>query len=166
MRTVLFAAALALCACQPTIQQAPSRDTTVRAELPVRVSWVETARGTDFASLAVRVERIAPLDTPFTVDVTMPAGVTVKSGRTHFTLTPNVEAATVVEPLVLSFTAPPAQDAMLAVDAETGALGFHFRVPYRFGRPPPPERPPEANGPSITLGTRSLGPSIPITPVK
>lgn len=167
MRTHALVATLALCACQPTVQQAPfDRQTTVRAELPVRVSWVETSRSPDGAVLVARIERIAPLDTPFTVQVTVPAGVVVKSGRTRFVLPPNPEQALDDEVLVLAWTAPPADDATLAVDADTGSLGVHFRVPYRFGRQAPAETPPAATGPSLQLRDRNLGPTIPIRPVQ
>lgn len=133
-----------------------------RAQLPVRVTWEERSRGPNEAVVIAKLERLVPIDTPFTVRVEVPAGAKVTHGRTSFTVLPNTEALTVTEELTFAYEATPADDAMLLVDADTGAMGFHFKVPWRFGRPAPAELQPKLTGPALKKGDRNFGPSIPL----
>ena len=75
---------------------------------------------------------------------------------------PNAEAVTIEEPLSLAFEATPQADAVLKLDGETGAMGFHYQVPYRFGRPAPEARGPAATGPAPGKGGKTFGPSVPL----
>lgn len=161
----LVALFLSLGACtnhQVTPPPSPPLNTTVRALPPLKVTWEEVSRTDTDAVVLATVERIIGLDMPFDVQVKLPPGVSVKSGRTSYALMPNVEAVTVQERLVLTYEQLPTEDAVLKLDGETGAMGYHYQVPYRFGRPPPQEHPPRADGPSVKLGDRNLGPSIPL----
>lgn len=103
------------------------------------------------------------MDMPFAVNIAVPAGVVVKKGRTQFSLMPNVEAVVVSEELELVWDgAVPSEDAVLKVDGDTGAMGIHFKVPYRFGRAEPIVEGPRATGPHVFNRGRDLGPSIPL----
>lgn len=145
------------------VEKAPlTGSTTVRAALPVVVRWEEVSREAGRAVVRATIERKLGLDLPLSVAVELPAGVKAARGRTAFTLTPNVEAITVAEELELTFENLPAGDALLKVDADSGAFGIHSRVPYRFGRPEPVTPAPAATGPHLMRGDRDLGASIPL----
>ena len=83
-------------------------------------------------------------------------------GGTRLTLLPNTEAVTVTERLTLGFESAPEGDAMLKLDGDSGAMGFHYKVPYRFGRAEPEERGPSATGVAPSKGGKSFGPSVPL----
>ncbi|MFZ5441860.1 MAG: hypothetical protein ACOZQL_17785 [Myxococcota bacterium] len=155
-------ALVAACASPREAAPPPPTDTTVRAQLPVRVSWEEVSRTPTEAVVAAVVHRIGPLDTPFTVTIDVPRGARVVEGRTSFVLSPNTEALTTREKLVFSYEAPPTDDARLHVVADTGTMGFAFDVPYRFGRPAPAEPQVDTTGPALKKGDKSFGPSIPL----
>lgn len=173
MKNVLCVTVLALfsvssCAKDEVAAPAPvapvaPRETTVRAELPVRVTWAEVSRSSNSAVVRATIERRLGMDLPFAVEIALPAGVTAKRGRTQYTLTPNVEAIVVAEELELIWDgAVPTDDAMLKVDGVTGVMGMHFKVPYRFGRAEPIVETPRATGPHAFIRGRDLGPSIPL----
>lgn len=148
------------CATQPATP--PARETTSRLLSPLKVSWAEVSRTDREAVVRATVERVLAIDMPFALEVELPAGVKVVEGRTRLTLLPNSEAVTVTEQLTLQYDAPPAGDAVLKVDGESGTMGFHYRVPYRFGRPEPVEAPPAATGPGFKKGDQQFGPSVPL----
>ena len=162
MRTFLLSSlllALAACANAAPAQDAPLQ-TTVRMQPPLKVTWEERARTDTSAELVMKVERLNRLDMTFQLQAVLPAGVKVVAGRTQLTLLPNVEAVTIEEPLTLAFEATPADDAILELDGDSGAMGFHYRVRYRFGRAAPEERGPAATGPEPTKGGKRFGPSV------
>ncbi len=161
MKPVLFSVLL-LVSCASPRTEAPRKETTVRALSPVRVTWEEVSRTDTEAVVLAKVERVLAMDLPFTLSVDVPAGATVASGRTRLTLLPNTEAVTVTEKITFTFEATPVGDAVLGLDGDTGAMGFHFKVPYRFGRAPPPELAPAATGPAVKKGDKNFGPSIPL----
>ncbi len=161
MKPLLFSVVLLLPACvNPSV--APQRETTVRALSPVRVTFEPVSISAHEAVALAKVERVRDLDLPFTQKLVLPAGVTLKEGRPELTLLPNTEAVTVTERYVFTFDAVPTDDALLLVDGETGAMGFHFKLPYRFGRPEPLETPPAATGPGLQRGDQKFGPSVPL----
>lgn len=169
MKPLLVSSLVFLCAACANPKQdvapvppPPVRDTTVRAQLPVRVTWEEVSRTPTEAVVLAKVVRVLGIDTPLEVSIDVPAGAKLVAGRARFTLSPNVEADTVTEPITFAYEATPTDDAVLKLDADTGAMGMHFKVPYRFGRPPPPENPPKAIGPALKKGDKSFGPSIPV----
>ena len=138
--------------------------TTVRQQFPMRLRWEERALTETGATLVAHVERLNALRIPFVLQVELPAGVKVERGRTRLELPPNSDAVETTEEYVLTFATAPAQDALLLVDGENQAMGFHGKVAYRFGRTSPAEPHLDAAGPSPT-GTdgKAMGPSIPLT---
>lgn len=168
MKQLVLAGLLAVltqaCANPSTAQQEAKAplDTTVRLQSPVKVSWEELSRSGTQAVVLAKVERVTKLAIPFLLTVELPAGVKVLEGRTSLQLLPNTEAVTITERLVLGFDAPPADDVQLKLDGDTTAMGFHFKVPYRFGRAAPEDRGPAATGPEFKKGDTSFGPSIPL----
>ena len=135
---------------------------TVRLESPIKVTWEELSRGDTQAVVLAKVERVNKLDMSFALEVELPAGVRVLEGRTKLKLLANTEAVTVTEKLILGFDATPSGDAVLKLDGDSGAMGFHYKVHYRFGRPPPEEPAPAANGPAPSKGGKTFGPSVPL----
>lgn len=182
MRTLLpMVMAVGVCACareeapapQPTklwtpkaggvpALERPENQKAIRAELPVRVRWQQEALTPNSAVVRAEVERVLGMAMPFTVTIELPPGVTASRGRTSFTLSPNAEASVIAEELELTFQTVPTEDAVLKVDGETGVMGYHFKVPYRFGRPEPVVEAPKATGPRLRMGERDFGPSIPL----
>lgn len=138
------------------------RNLTVRAELPVKVRLDEVSRSSTGAVVQATVDRRIGIDMPYAVTFTLPAGVTAKRGRTSFTLAPNAEAVVVTEEYELTWDVLPSTDALFEVHGTTGAMGMHFKAPYRFGRPEVKEPAPQAVGPRLTMGDRDFGPSIPL----
>lgn len=158
-------AVLASACANPSTAQAEARpplDTTVRLQSPVKVSWEELSRSGTQAVVLAKIERVTKLDIPFLMTVELPAGVKLLEGRAQLQLLPNPEAVTITERLVLGYDAPPADDAQLKLDGDTTAMGFHYKVPYRFGRAAPEEGGPAATGPELKKGDTSFGPSIPL----
>ena len=129
---------------------------------PVRVTWEEVSRSDTQAVLVAKIERLNRLDLSFLMSVELPAGVKATEGRTQLTLLPNAEAVTVTERLTLSFESAPAGDALLKLDGDSGAMGFHYKVPYRFGRAPTEAPGPAATGVAPVKGGKSFGPSVPL----
>ncbi len=168
MKRVLVAVMLCLtlsCANAPTAPdeaQKPALNTTTRLLSPVRVTWEEVSRGEHDAVVLAKVERVLKLDLPFLVKVDVPAGVTMKEGRAVLELLPNKEAVLITERYVFTWDVAPETDAVLRLDGNTGSMGFHFEVPYRFGRAAPLDVDPAATGPSLEVGGKKFGPSVPL----
>jgi hypothetical protein len=167
MKPVLAMMVVVLAACanstpSPAESSRPQIEPTVRMESPVRVTWEEVSRTETQAVVLAKLERVNKLDMSFLMSVELPAGVKVLEGRTQLTLLPNTEAVMVTEKLVLAFESAPAEDAVLKLDGDSGAMGFHYKVPYRFGRPAPEERGPAATGVAPVRNGKSLGPSVPL----
>lgn len=144
------------------IREGRDIEPTVRMESPVKVSWEELSRSDTQAVVLAKVERVNKLDMPFAMEVELPAGVRVIEGRTKLMLLANTEAVTVTEKLILGFDSTPSEDAQLKLDGDSGAMGFHYKVPYRFGRAAPEEHAPPATGPAPGKGGKSFGPSVPL----
>jgi hypothetical protein len=154
---------MAACANSGAQQESPKAlETTVRLQAPIKVTWEEVSRSATQAVVVAKIERVNKLDMSFSMAIELPPGVTAVEGRTQLTLLPNAEAVTVTERLTLAFEAPPEGDALLKLDGDSGAMGFHSRVPYRFGRAAPAETGPEATGVAPRKGDRSFGPSVPL----
>lgn len=172
-RVILSALVLGLAACAnqaPPANPPPATsahtqqmpEPTVRLESPVKVRWAERARTSTSATVVAEVERLNLVPVPLLVRIDVPEGVTVKAGRTELPLAPNAEPGTVAETLELAFDQPPMGDLVLRVDGDTEGLGFHYRVPYRFGRAAPETPPPAATGPTFHKGGALSGPTIPL----
>jgi len=155
---------MAACAnSTPAQQESPKGlQSTVRMQSPVRVTWEEVSRSDTQAVVLAKIERLNKLDMPFAMTVELPAGVKAIEGRTQLNLMPNTEPVTVTERLTLGFDAPPSGDAQLLLDGDSGAMGFHYKVPYRFGRAAPEETGPAATGVAPNRGGKSFGPSVPL----
>jgi hypothetical protein len=141
----------------------PAGVPTVELSAPLTVRWEEQARTEGQVRLVAHVTRVTAVGVPFEVHLDVPAGATLVYGRPSFSIPENGEADDVTEVYELSFAAVPAGDLVLRVDGEVDDMGFHVKVPYRFGRPAPSGPRPVANGPSSSHGGRDLGPSIPLT---
>lgn len=150
---------LLLAGCANT---APPAQSTVRLRSPVTVRWEERSRSATGAVVVAHVERFTAVPLPLALRLELPAGVTVVAGRAKLDLPANAEAGDVAEQYELAYAAPPEADAHLRVDGESAAMGFHFDVPYRFGRAAPEAKVPAATGPVGGKGGRSFGPSIPV----
>lgn len=137
-------------------------DTTVRMQSPIRVSWEELSRTDTGAVVLAKIERLNHLDMSFAMTIELPPGVKAVDGRTQLTLLPNTEPVLVTERLTLAYEAQPSEDALLKLDGDSGAMGFHYKVPYRFGRAAPEERGPAATGVAPVKGGKSFGPSVPL----
>ena len=152
-----------LAACANTSSRPPERPgSTVRLASPIKVSWEEVSRTDTQAVVLAKIERVNKLDMPFTMAVELPEGVKALEGRTLLNLMPNTEPVLIVERLTLAFESPPAGDALLKLDGDSGAMGFHYKVPYRFGRAAPEEKGPAATGVAPVKGGKSFGPSVPL----
>jgi hypothetical protein len=136
--------------------------TTSSLQSPLKVSFTEVSRTSTTATLHATVERVLGIHIPFAARIEFPPGVRLMKGRSTFDLPPNAEATTVTETLVLEFDALPTSDATFFVDGESEAMGFHYSIPYRFGRPAPVVEAPAATGPSVKHNGKDLGPSIPL----
>jgi hypothetical protein len=165
VKNVLFGSLVLLSLGCATQSQSPAPErpaTTSRLLSPIRVTWEEVERTDTQAVVLAKIERLLALDLPFSVAVVLPEGVKAVEGRTLLTLLPNSEAVTVTERLVLAYDTAPLSDVVLKVDGETGAMGFHYLVPYRFGRPDPAENTVPATGPVLKKGDQVIGPSVPL----
>jgi hypothetical protein len=146
----------------PAQQESKPVQTTVRMQSPIRVTWEEVSRSETQAVVLAKIERLNKLDMPFVMAVELPAGVKAIEGRTQLNLLPNTEPVTVTERLTLGFDTPPSGDAQLRLDGDSGAMGFHYKVAYRFGRAAPEETGPAATGVAPTHAGKSFGPSVPL----
>jgi len=165
---VLSACALGCANQQPAPASAPPAHVqqlpgpTVRLQSSVRVKWTEVSRTPTSAVVVAEVERVNAVPVPLLLRVELPAGVTAKAGRAAVELPANPEAVTVRETYEFAFAATPADDVVLRVDGDSEGLGFHFQVPYRFGRPAPVGPTPAATGPAFQKGGKSFGATIPL----
>ena len=152
-----------LASCANTSSQQPEGPrSTVRLASPIKVSWEEVSRSGAQAVVLAKIERVNKLDMPFTMSVELPDGVKVIEGRTLLNLMPNTEPVLITERLTLAYESSPAGDAVLKLDGDSGAMGFHYKVPYRFGRAAPEETGPAATGVAPGKGDKSFGPSVPL----
>lgn len=154
-------------AVEPSFAPSPvapeaSREPSAQRELegPAQVSWTTLALDAHRAVLRARVRRSPRLALPLALTLTVPRGVRVEHGEVAATLPPAAQRPDLELDYVLSFEGVPADDAVLAVDGESAAMGVHARAVYRFGRPEPLGTRPVANGPAITFGGSNLGPSV------
>ena len=158
MSRLVVVASLWLIACKST--PAP----TARPRSPVQVSWQEVRRDATQVELIARVQRLAPLPFPLEVSIALPEGATLKTGRSRFTLAPNLEGETHDEAMVVAYAKLPEGDLLLAADGQTAEMGVHARMAYRFGRPAPLQDAVAPAGPDLKKGDQNLGPSIPLGP--
>ena len=68
----------------------------------------------------------------------------------------------ITERFEFTFATPPKDDAHLKLDGDGAGMGFHYDVPYRFGRSAPADVDPAATGPSVEIGGKKFGPSVPL----
>jgi hypothetical protein len=156
----------AACKSSPPPAPAPAapRESTVRARVPLLVSWQEVRRGPTGAELVARVQRLAPLPFSIDVSVSVPSGVKLARGRAQFTLTPNVEGEIHEESIAITYEKLPETDLELTAHGQAPDMGVHARMPYRFGRREPLNEAVAPVGPDLQgPGDRNLGPSIPIS---
>lgn len=167
MRALCLACLLVLssaCANQNQNQTAAAKvETTVQPEFPLTVSLDEVSRTEHSATVLAHLRRRTAIPVAYTVRLELPAGVRFEAGRPKFEVPPNTAADEVTERYTLLFEQLPTVDATLLVDGDSAGLGSHAKVPYRFGRPAPPEPNVSATGPAGAgkSGTIS-GPSIPL----
>ena len=131
---------------------------------PVRITWnalgVPTVRVP--LALVARVEYLSTVPAPLEITLRLPAGTTLLRGSTRWVLPPSSPGSIHDTELLLAFATLPTDDLVLVVTLEREGYGLHAEVPYRFGRPEPRRPVPVAEGPSVRLGGRNLGPSVPL----
>ena len=152
--------ALATCwACARGPQPEPVLAESPRA--PLTVDWVVKEQRGDRLVIVARVNRAAPIRLPIAVSIEVPADVEVVSGPTRFTIESGDAIGVFDTELVLETHGTPAGDLVLRADVEGTDFGAHAKRAYRFGRPAPKEAVPKATGPSLDIGGRDFGPSVP-----
>ncbi|PZR18430.1 MAG: hypothetical protein DI536_00680 [Archangium gephyra] len=159
---VVLMLAVSCANAKPAPSEEPKLNTTSQLQSPVKVTWEEVSRSEGEAVVLAKVERVLKLDLPFLVQVTVPEGVTVKQGRERLELLPNNEAVLVTERFVFVYATPPKEDAHLKLDGDGAGMGFHYDVPYRFGRAAPADVDPAATGPAAEVGGKNRGATVPL----
>lgn len=112
------------------------------------------------AQLVARVFVNASADLPVAVTLSLPPGITLRSGRARFTL-PSLRAGTTVEErYTIVYAAEPAEPVVLQAHAAGEDFGFHAEARWRFGRPEAPAVRATADGARFVLGRHDFGPSV------
>jgi hypothetical protein len=137
--------------------------TTASQRAPMTVEWVKSGEAAGRLTLVARVNRFAAIRVPTTVQVTVPAGVRVVSGRTSWVIEGSESVAPVEEVLVFEVLQAGAQEILLAADATGTGFGVHAKKAYPLG-PPAPKTAAPVPGPDLEIGGRNFGPSVPARP--
>lgn len=123
----------------------PSVDTSPDLGAPIAASWrVLDApihpQGGRLVLLA-RLEARTEIDTPVTVSLRIPSGLTLTQGVVNYTLQSLHAGEAHDARFEFQQSLTPPEDLILVFDARGVAAGFHGEIPYRFGRaePFPPE---------------------------
>jgi hypothetical protein len=128
------------------------------------VEWLLQGESAGRLTLVARVNRNAPLTVPTTVTVTVPAGTRVASGRTSWVIAGSESMGPVDEVIVFDVVQPGAQEIVLAADATGANFGVHAKKSFALGVPEQGASMPPTPGPSLEVGGRDFGPSVPATP--
>jgi hypothetical protein len=169
MRHLILVAALFALACTPSrpmekVPQPPAitavDDGAPRAPLQVRWNVLSDAGGR--LKVEAVIERRSALRSPVTVMVEVPAGLQLVSGQTTLEVPADAPAGASSLALEFSYTSTPLADLVLVADLAGARMGVHAVASYRFGRPEPTQARPAPTGPSLQVGGRDLGPSIPL----
>ncbi len=115
-------------------------------------------------TLRAHVERRTAMDAKVRVTLALPAGVELVEGLLDQWLEPSGQALVRDLTFVLRVDALPTEDAVLFVDMQTSAGGYHAQHPYRFGRSEPLPASPARTGRELKVGAKRIGRSIHLRP--
>jgi hypothetical protein len=110
--------------------------------------------------LVLDVDRRVPVGADVSVELKLPHGVQLTSGRTSTRLRRNLQAQRDQLAFDLHVGATPAVDLLVIVDARGPHFGYHATHPYRFGRPAPTPEALETRGRELTVAGKSFGRSV------
>lgn len=180
MRNAIAAVMVVLsfgCASQPplavpadeTAPAAPlaesSPDVTSSPRAPMTVEWVLQGEAFGRLTLVARVNRNTPMMDETTVNVMVPAGVRVVSGRTSWVISASESRGPVDELIVFEVAQPGAGEILLTADAVGANFGVHAKKAWKLGSPAAAKSPkPSAPVPSLEVGGHDFGPSVPARP--
>lgn len=142
----------------------PEAQVTSAPRAPMTVEWLLQGEPSDRLTLVARVNRYAPLMVATTVTVTTPSGVQLVSGRTSWVVPGSELTGPVDEVLVFDVGGVHGGEILLSADAEGANFGVHAKKAYALGAPSQKAVPPPAMGPSLEIGNRDFGPSVPAKP--
>jgi hypothetical protein len=132
----------------------------VAPRVPMAAEWVVKSVSGNRTTLIARVTRNGPVRAAMQVTVRVPAGVTLVSGPTQFTIPASETAAAFDQEFVVESRGQPKDALVLEVDAHGDDFGIHSTQKYEFGRVAE-EQKPQPQGPSVKIGSHDLGPAIP-----
>jgi hypothetical protein len=115
-------------------------------------------------TLRAHIERRTALDAQVRVQLVLPDGVELVEGHLDQWLKPSDPSVARELTFVVRVHALPTEDAVLWVDMQASAGGYHAQHPYRFGRSAPVPASPARTGPELKAGARRLGRSIRLRP--
>ena len=156
---------------QPSAPVLPPKATTfsaahedVGAPLQVRVYGPPTVVAGQTIELRATIDRHLLAAAPLALSLQVPPGTRLVSGPSSEVLL-DTTSHRFDRAWLLHVDAIPPQDAIVVVDWQTPAGGYHAEIAYRFGRPEPKLDQPLATGPEIILPNGvSLGRPIQMGP--
>lgn len=151
---------LSLISCSKTQSEDPAPAPTQQLQSPITVTWEQAALSSTKARLFAHINRLGPLGIPLTVRIEVPPQAMLTIGRTTFELPVASAAAEHIEPIELTYSQLPVNDVVLHVTGTGVGGGVNYAVPYRFGRTAATHASPKAEGPTVIIKGRDLGPSI------
>lgn len=154
----------------PTVSSEPGLHASGSA--PLSVEWIAESTSATGAVLTARVERFVPFAVPLDVEVRLPPGAQLANRQSSvfatspglaptMALPPNTSARVDQIRVDLVYSAVPADDLVIVIDAQSPGGGVHAEVPYRFGRPEPIGPTPQPAGQHVVVGGRDFGGAVP-----
>ena len=135
-----------------------------RGPLSSRLEALEEPVPGGLLTLRAHVEQRTAMDAKVRVKLVLPAGVELVEGHLEQWLKPSDQAVARELTFVVRVHALPTENAVLFVDMQASAGGYHAQHPYRFGRSEPVPASPARTGPELKAGAKRLGRSIHLRP--
>jgi hypothetical protein len=132
--------------------------------VPMTVEWILKGKDGSRLTLVARVNRNAPVKVETFVNVTFPAGVTLVSGRQSWTVPGSDSVGAVDETLVFEVPHGASGEILLAADVSGSNFGIHAKKAYPLAEPLQKATAPSSPGPTLEVGGRDYGPSVPAKP--
>jgi hypothetical protein len=110
--------------------------------------------------LLLDLDRRIPFNSHVSVELRLPAGVSLRNGQTRVQVGPNARPQHDQLRFDLDVGELPSKDLVVVVDARGKSFGYHAEHPYRFGRPPPVPLAPALSGPELRVAGKSYGRSV------
>jgi hypothetical protein len=141
----------------PEPDQNPPAQGSPQSPIQTRLTGPETVPTQGDIELVLTIDRARADLVPISVDLRLPAGVTLVAGleqeRVADTSKPGFTRT-----WRLHYDRVPQEDVAVVVDWQTASAGFHAELPWRFGRPEARKaEPPRLPGAVKLPGGRSLG---------